>query len=164
MNTQQLIELLKSEEKDHAIDQVVNWTESGLLSQYISVFGEFRKKVDESLSGSKFIDLRSGNDFGFELVLFGGQTSIQVVLTFVRVDGFNLLGGVVITTDPNSSDADKVAIPFTKSGEIVDPATGKIALPQSLGGLNGTIQMHARHIIGAVVRDAVPFEVLSRAM
>lgn len=156
MIAKQLFGYLYSEEKDNAIHQVTRWSEGGLVPQYLTVFREFRRKVEVALCESACVSLRDDNDFRFELDLFGGQLSVRVELIFTRVTGFDLLGSLHITSRPYSSDEETLTLPFTKDGVMIAPDSGKPALPQTSSENHGTIQQHAEQIIGLMILEAVP--------
>lgn len=155
MSANDIIDLLASDDKDAQMHQVISWQESRLVTQYTAVFLDFSAKVEgfvQPLAFAECKDIGIDRNYGFGVSLFGGSKEIHAQLNFQRVDGFNLMAYISLTSNPNCHDADTVHIDITKDGTILNPGTGRP--PES--GI-GKITDQAEIIIGAVIREAVPF-------
>ena len=153
METSTLIELLATENKYQGIQQVASWQNNKLINSYQAVFMKFQDVVVETLEPFGFAEVVAATGYEFDVRLFEGQTVIRATLNFARVDGFNLLGSIALVTNPDKQDSKQTVVAMTKDGVILDPRTGR-SPEQTIG----TVQDQAQYIIGAVIREAIPYE------
>lgn len=160
MNTPYLLKLLASEDNDELKYQVDRWQSSGLVGQYISVFKGFSEAVEKYVSQLDFVEIseiKVDRKYGFGLKLFGGSMEIHVRLNFQRVDGFDLMAHVSLTSNPGYNNANVVIIPITKQGAILNPDSGRQA-----DDISSDLTQNAELIISALIREAVPYYVFHK--